>query len=192
MSQNELRGTREELRAARDELCNKAALLDVAHREVSEAASSVERLTGKCHGLRRDLHRQETLVVHRDGAIASPKDEVCTQWASGWLAFQKKAASAYPDLDFNSISIVTRRLKSPFPPTILESRTPLLRPAPRLHLLTSELLHVALLVFFHVGLRTRDMCNITINESPILYSVAFIIIIIILFLHHYHKTYDGG
>ena len=51
--------------------------------------------------MRRDLQRQETLVVHRDGAIASLKDEVCTQWASGWLAFQKKAASAYLGLDFH-------------------------------------------------------------------------------------------
>ena len=86
-SQNELRGTREELRAARDELRNKAALLDVARREVSEATSSIERLTEECHGLRGDLPRQETLVFHRDGAIASLKDEVYTQWASGWLAF---------------------------------------------------------------------------------------------------------
>ena len=80
---------------------NKATLLDGSRREASEAARSVERLTEECHGLRGDLKRQETLVVHRDGAIASLKDEVCTQWASGWLAFQKKAASAYPDLDFN-------------------------------------------------------------------------------------------
>ena len=100
-SQNELRGTREELCAARDELRNKAALLDGAHREASEAASSIERLTEECHGLRGDLQRQETLVVQRDGVIASLKDEVCTQWASGWLAFQKKAPSAYPGLDFN-------------------------------------------------------------------------------------------
>ena len=51
--------------------------------------------------MRGDLQRQETLVVHRNGAIASLKDEVCTQWASGWLAFQKKAANAYLGLDFN-------------------------------------------------------------------------------------------
>ena len=100
-SQNELQGTREELCAARDKLRNKAALLHVARRKVSVAASSVERLTEECHGLRGDLQRQETLVVHKDGAIVSLKDEVCTQWASGWLAFQKKAASAYPNLDFN-------------------------------------------------------------------------------------------
>ena len=100
-SQNELRGTREELRAARDELRNKATLLDGACCEASEAAISVKRLTEECHGLRGDLQRQETLVFHKDGAITSLKDEVCTQWASGWLAFQKKAASAYPGLDFN-------------------------------------------------------------------------------------------
>ena len=74
-----MRGTREELRATRDELCNKVVLLNGAHREASEVASSIERLTKECHGLRGDLQRQETLVVHRDGAIASLKDEVCTQ-----------------------------------------------------------------------------------------------------------------
>ena len=96
-----MRGTREELCAARDELRNKVPLLDMARREVFEAASYVERMTEECQGLRGDLQRQETMVVHRDGAIASLKDEVCTPWATGWLAFQKKAASAYPDLDFN-------------------------------------------------------------------------------------------
>ena len=70
-SQNELRVTREELRAARDELRNKAALLDRARREAFEVVSSIERLSEECHGLRGDLQRQETLVVQRDGAIAS-------------------------------------------------------------------------------------------------------------------------
>ena len=51
--------------------------------------------------MRGDLQRQEILVFQRDAAIACLKNEVCTQWASGWLAFQRKAASAYPDLDFN-------------------------------------------------------------------------------------------
>ena len=86
-SQNEMRVTREELRAARDELRNKAGLLDGARREASEAVSSVERLTEECHGLRGDLQRQETLVVQRDRAIASLRDEACTRWASGWLSF---------------------------------------------------------------------------------------------------------
>ena len=100
-SQNELRVTQEELRAARDELRNKAALLDGARREASEAVSSIERLTEECYGLRGDLQRRETLVVQRDGTIASMRDEACTQWASGWLAFQRKAANAYPGLDLN-------------------------------------------------------------------------------------------
>ena len=97
----ELRAIREELHAARDELHNKAVLLDGARREALEAASSVERLTEECHGLRGDLQRQETLVFQRDGAIASLRDEACTQWASGWLAFQRKASTAYPRLDLN-------------------------------------------------------------------------------------------
>ena len=33
--------------------------------------------------------------------IASLRDEACTQWASGWLAFQRMAANAYPGLDLN-------------------------------------------------------------------------------------------
>ena len=100
-SQNELYVTREELRAARDELRNKATLLDGACREASEAVSYIERLTEECYGLRGDLQRQETLVVQRDGAIVSLRDEACTQWASGWLAFQRKAANAYLGLDLN-------------------------------------------------------------------------------------------
>ena len=86
-SQNELRVVREELQAARDELCNKVVLLDRARGEVSEAESSIESLTDKFHALRGDLQRQETLVVQRDRVIASLRDEACTQWASGWLAF---------------------------------------------------------------------------------------------------------
>ena len=183
-SQNELRATREELHAAKDELRNKVALLDEARHEASEAAISVERLTEECHGLRGDLQRQETLVVQRDGAIASLRDEACTQWASAWLAFQRKAANAYPSLDLNFDIPVTRRRKSPFSLTVLESQTPRLRPAPLLRLmlppLTSELLHIALLVclfvffFFYIELRTRDICNVVLNEYPTFYFIAFI------------------
>ena len=89
------------MRAARDELRNKAALLDRARREAFEAVSSIERLTEECHGLRGDLQRRETLVVQRDGAIASLRDEACTQWASGWLAFHRRVANAYLGLDLN-------------------------------------------------------------------------------------------
>ena len=82
----------------------------------------------------------------------------------------------------NLISLVTRRRKSPFPPTILESQTPRLMPAPLprflLPLMTPELLHIALLVclfvvFFYVGLRTLDICDVVLNEYPIFYPLAF-------------------
>ena len=61
------------------------------------------------------------------------------------------------------ISLVTRRRKSPCPPTVLESQTPRLRPAPLLCLLfpllrlTPELLCIILIVFFFftLGLEPR-------------------------------------
>ena len=100
-SQGELRESKEELRAVKDELRDKMALLDRAHREVSEAVNSAERLTEECRGLREDLHQQVTLVAQRDRVIGRLRDEACTQWVSVWLAFLKKAANAYPGLDFN-------------------------------------------------------------------------------------------
>ena len=75
--------------------------MDGTRHEVFEAVNSVGRLTEECRGLRGDLHQQVTLVVQRDGVIGRLRDEACTQWVSGWLAFQKKAANAYPGLDFN-------------------------------------------------------------------------------------------
>ena len=33
--------------------------------------------------------------------IAELKDEACTQWAFGWLTFQRRASRAFPDLEFN-------------------------------------------------------------------------------------------
>ena len=33
--------------------------------------------------------------------IAELRDEACTQWASEWLAFQRRASRAFPDLEFN-------------------------------------------------------------------------------------------
>ena len=100
-SQGELRGSKEELRTANDDLRDKIALLDGARREASEAVSSAERLTEECRGLCGDLHQQVTLVAQRDEIIGRLRDEACTQWASGWLAFQRKAANVYPGLDFN-------------------------------------------------------------------------------------------
>ena len=87
-SQSELRGSKEEPRVARDELCNKIALLDGARCKAVEVVSSVERLTEEFHGLRGDLHRQETLVVQRDEVIGRLRDEAYTQWALGGLPFK--------------------------------------------------------------------------------------------------------
>ena len=42
-----------------------------------------------------------TLVAQRDEIIGKLRDEAYTQWASRWLAFQRKAANVYPGLDFN-------------------------------------------------------------------------------------------
>ena len=33
--------------------------------------------------------------------IVELREEACTQWASGWLAFQRRASRAFPGLDFN-------------------------------------------------------------------------------------------
>ena len=86
-SQGKLRESKEELRSIKDELRDKTVLLDGAHREVFEAINWVERLTKECRGLRGDLHQQVTLVAQRDEVIGRLRDEACTQWASGWLAF---------------------------------------------------------------------------------------------------------
>ena len=41
------------------------------------------------------------MIIQRDGVIAELRDEACTLWASGWLAFRRRAAKAFPGLDFN-------------------------------------------------------------------------------------------
>ena len=52
-----------ELRVVREELCNKAALLDWAHYEAFEVESSIERMTEECSALSKDLQRQGALVT---------------------------------------------------------------------------------------------------------------------------------
>ena len=100
-SQGEMRESKEELRAVKDELRDKTTLLDGARREASEAANSAEHLTEECRGLREDLNQQITLVAQRDEVIGRLRNEAYTQWASRWLAFQRKVANAYSSLDFN-------------------------------------------------------------------------------------------
>ena len=95
---------------------------------------------------------KELWLFKGTGAIASLRDEACTQWASGWLAFQRKAASAYPCLDLNFDIPSDEEAEESLSQTALESQTPLLMPAPllclMLPLMTFELLYITLLVFY--------------------------------------------
>ena len=75
--------------------------LERAHQEALEAGNFVECLTEKLGRLRMDLARQKALASRRGEVIAKLKDEACTQWASGWVAFQRRASRAFPDLEFN-------------------------------------------------------------------------------------------
>ena len=77
------------------------AALERARQEALEEGNSVECLTEEIGRLRMDLARQEALASQRGEVIAELKDEACTQWASGWLAFQRQASRAFPDLEFN-------------------------------------------------------------------------------------------
>ena len=59
-SRGELRESKEELRATKDDLCDKTTLLNGARREAFEAASSAERLTEECSGLRGEWRPPST------------------------------------------------------------------------------------------------------------------------------------
>ena len=82
-------------------MCVKVTMLDRVRQEASEAGSSVERLNEELGKLWMDLVRQEALASRRGEVIAELRDEACTQWASGWLAFQRRASRAFLDLEFN-------------------------------------------------------------------------------------------
>ena len=41
------------------------------------------------------------MVSQKEGVIAELRDEACTLWASGWLAFRRKATNVILGLDFN-------------------------------------------------------------------------------------------
>ena len=108
--EDELRLDREELQAIKGDLWAKVAV----GQEALEAGNFVERLMEELGRLRMDLARQEALASQRGEVIAELKDEACTQWASRWLAFQRWASRAFPDLEFN-IQLLIRRLKDLLP-----------------------------------------------------------------------------
>ena len=67
----------------------------------------------------------------------SLRDEACTQWASRWLAFQRKAANAYPGLDLNFDIPNNEEAEESFstdfsgePDTPADARSPSSPPAP--------------------------------------------------------------
>ena len=99
--EDELQLVREELQDVRGDLSVKVMTLDRVRQEALEARSSVERLTEELGRLRMDLERQEALASYRGEVIVELRDEACTQWASGWLAFQCRASRAFLDLEFD-------------------------------------------------------------------------------------------
>ena len=90
-----------QLEVARREASECKVLLETARRESSEASNLAERLNEECRGLRADLHQRVSLTTQRDEVIRQLRDQAGAQWASGWLAFQRKAVRTYLDLDFN-------------------------------------------------------------------------------------------
>ena len=90
-----------QLETARREASEGKVLLETARCESSEAVNLSRRLSEECHGLRTDLHQQVSMDARRDEVIRQLRDQAGALWASGWLAFQRKAIHAYSDLDFN-------------------------------------------------------------------------------------------
>ena len=99
--EDELRLAREELHVFKGDLWAKMAALEWAHQEALEEGNSVERLTEELGRLRIDLARQEALASRRGEVITELKDEASTQWAFGWLPFQRWASRTFPNLEFN-------------------------------------------------------------------------------------------
>ena len=101
VAEDEMWLAREELQAVKGDLCAKVTMLDRVHQEALEVGSSVERLMEELGKLRMDFERHEALASRRGEVIAKLRDEAYTQWASGWLAFQRRASKPFPDLEFN-------------------------------------------------------------------------------------------
>ena len=97
----EQQADKEELQVARDELRLKTTTLSRVCQEVAEAESTVGRQNNEFNGLRDDLQRYQALVSQNKGVIVEFRDEACTLWASGWLAFWRKASKVFPGLSFN-------------------------------------------------------------------------------------------
>ena len=86
---------------ARDELRLKTTTLSQVCQEVAKIENVVGHLNEECHGLRDNLQRQQALVSQKEGEIAELRDEACTLWASGWLAFRHKVSKVFYGLRFD-------------------------------------------------------------------------------------------
>ena len=128
-----------QLEAARREVLEGKVLLEAARRESSEAANLSGRLSEECRGLRADLHQQVSMVAQRDEVIRQLRDQAGAQWASGWLAFQQKAARTYSDLDFDLTFQAMRRQRNLLAQTSPQSLTLVLRPPLVLHRLKPKI-----------------------------------------------------
>ena len=84
-----------QLEIARRKASEGKVLLETARRESFEAVNLSGRLSEECRGLRTDLHQRDNMVAQRDEVIRQLRDQAGAQWASRWLAFQRKAIRAY-------------------------------------------------------------------------------------------------
>ena len=87
VAEDELWLAREELQAVKGDMWAKMVALERARQEALETGNSMECLIEELGRLEMDLARQKALASQRGEVIAKLKDEACTQWASGWLAF---------------------------------------------------------------------------------------------------------
>ena len=90
-----------QFKISRREVLEGKVLLETARRESSEAVSSSGRLSEECRGLRTELHQRDSMIAQMDEVIRQLRGQAGAQWASRWLAFQRKAVHAYSNLDFN-------------------------------------------------------------------------------------------
>ena len=90
-----------QLEIARRKVLEGKVLLETARHESSQAVNLSGRLSKECRGLRTELHQRDSMVAQRDEVVRKLRDQAGAQWASGCVAFQRKAIHAYSNLDFN-------------------------------------------------------------------------------------------
>ena len=90
-----------QLEISRHEALEGKVLLETARHESSEAVNLSGRLSEECRGLRTELYQRDSMIAQMDEVIRQLRNQAGAQWASGWLAFQRKAIHTYSNLDFN-------------------------------------------------------------------------------------------